>query len=319
MVVSALPPDDRRALSASTELATSPAAAPPVPLQLARTLAEAGRGTMVHVDSNGQVRSPMRYHVLTGIAYGTSLGIALVGATLYTTIFGPLWGMLAGLAFGAAFLIGTSRRRRLVRIAALISDGRLDEAEQHCRRVLDGRWMPRAQRATAHHNLAMIEARRGRFEAALEEVRAAIRLCHKALGKNLQETLLAYAEINILVNLGRVGEARGRLISRGAVPEGDYLRLVHWSADLAVQFGEGRATIAEDDLWSRSRAVLGLAGASNLLALCAWAYALHGDDAMSDHLLTEAVDRAAPESTSTFPSLWTWVEGRRPRLEAPAD
>jgi hypothetical protein len=33
---------------------------------------------------------------------------------------------------------------------------------------------------------------------------------------------------------------------------------------------------------------------------------------MADHLAAEALDRATPDSPVTFPSLWKWLEARRP-------
>ena len=283
----------------------------PVELRLADSLESAGRGTFVHIDGKGQVRSPARYRVMTALAYGLSGGAILASTLLYVDIFGPLGG-LVGLVLGGAFAIGVRRGRRMIRAAALVQSERLAEAEQLCTETLAGRFVPRRLRAAAHQNLAAIATRRGQFEAALDHVRKAIQLRHSALRpKNVLVDILAYAEVTLLVNLGRVGEARTRLEARGMVPDGDFLRVQHWTADLYVQFAERRLTLDEDGLWERANAALRITGAAHLLALCSWGYTVRVDEDMSQHLLEQAIDRAEPSTAITFPSLWRWVEERR--------
>jgi len=204
----------------------------------------------------------------------------------------------------------------MVRAAALIQADRLEEAEVLCQQMLGARFVPKRLRAAAHQNLAAIATRRGEFETALDHVRKAIRLRHSALrAKNVLVDILSYAEVTLLVNLGRVGEARARMDARGTVPEGDFLRVQHWTADLYVQFSEGQLRLEDDALWERSQAALRITGASHLLALCSWAYTLRRDDDMSTHLLTEAIDRAEPSTAVSSPSLWRWVEQRRATLD----
>jgi hypothetical protein len=123
--------------------------------------------------------------------------------------------------------------------------------------------------------------------------------------------VLAYLEIALLVNLGRTGEARARLDGRGTPPQGNYLKVQHWTADLYVQFAEGRCTIDEDQLWERSHAALQITGAAQLLALCSWAYGERRDAEMAAHLLDQAVDRAEPGMAQRAPALWRWVETKK--------
>lgn len=290
---------------------------PPARLRLAGSLDQLRHGMLVHVDEQGQVRSPARYRALSLLDFAVSAGAASLGTALYATFFGPFAGGLAALFLGGTVLISSQRRRRVEQVAAFIAEGRLVEAEALCRRLLSARLLPARAAAAAHHGLSVVAARRGDFGEALLEVRAALHLHRRALRRGLSLDLLAYAEIGLLVNLGRVSEARTRLSARGAVPEGDYLRVLHWSADLAVQFAEQRLAIDDDELWSRSRRALELLGMPHLLALCAWGSAARGDESLSDHLLAEAIDRATPECAATFPSLWRWVEARRPRLSPP--
>ena len=210
-----------------------------------------------------------------------------------------------------AVVVGERRRRRLGQAATLIGKGRLIEAEALCREVLGGRGGARALMAAAHHDLSVIATRRGDQEEALLHLRAAIRLAHSAWRRSVQVEVLAYQEIRLLVALGRVGEARARMQARGDEPEGDYLRLLHATAELAVCFGENVPPRDEDVLWERSRAALRISqGAVELLGLCAWAFDRRGDGDMADHLAGEARERAEAEDRAALPALWAWIDQR---------
>jgi hypothetical protein len=283
---------------------------PKLQLKLARTLEEAGPGTLVYLDGEGQVRSPTHARAMSALSYGAAGAIVAAATAFYLAAFGPL-GALAGVALGGALWLRVSRNKRMVRAVTLIQADQLDEAEVLCRRTLSGRLVPRQLRAVAHQNLSAIATRRGDFETALGELRKAIRLRHSVLRRSVMLDVLAYLEIALLVNLGRVGEARARLDGRGAAPEGNYLRVQHWTADLYVQFAEGRLALDEDQLWERSHAALQITGAAQLLALCAWGYAERRDAEMSSHLLEQAVDRAEQGMDKRAPLLWRWVESRR--------
>jgi len=300
------------------EALASAAPAPARPrLQLAPSLEGLRQGMLVHVDEAGQVRSPARYRALRLLDLGASTAAALLGSALYASFFGPLAGALAAGFFGATVLVSARRRGQMERIAALVAEGRLGEAEALCRRLLAQRLLPARVAAAAHQGLSVVATRRGDFAEALGEVRVALHLLRRWRRGGLHAELLAYSEVGLLVNLERVDEARAALAARGRVPAGDYLRVLHWSAELAVQFAAGVVEIDEDELWTRSRRALHLVGLPHLLALCAWASAARGDDGMSDHLLAEALDRATSDSAVTFPALWRWVDGRRARLAGP--
>ncbi len=277
-------------------------------LRLAPNLEQAGPSNLVHIDGKGEVRSPARYRALTALTYGITGAAAVAATVMYTEAFGPL-GTVVGLLFVGTFGMGLARGRRMNLAAMLIQENRLDEAETLCRATLAGQIVPRRLRAAAHQNLSAIAARRGDFEPALSELRRAIQLRHSPFRRSVYLEVLAYVEIGLLVNLGRVGEARARLDSRGAVPDGNYLRVQHWTAELFVQFAEGRLEIDDDELWLRSQAALRITGAAQLLALCAWAFAQRGDEEMRRHLIEQAVERADPQVAIRLPTLWHWVSG----------
>ena len=95
------------------------------------------------------------------------------------------------------------------------------------------------------------------------------------------------------------------------MPDGDFLRTLHWTADLAVQFAESQLVLDEDELWERSGMALRITGAATLLALCGWAYAQRGEAEMADHLIAEAMERSDGDTATGFPRLWAWARDRR--------
>ena len=122
--------------------------------------------------------------------------------------------------------------------------------------------------------------------------------------------MVEYAEIITLVNLGRVGEARQRFDQKqGKVPEGDYLRMQHWGAELYVCLAEGEHRLDPEQLHQCAIAALKITGAAALLGLSAWAHWKLGDTDQAWHLLNEAYDRRqGVRLERALPLLWTWME-----------
>src|SRR6201999_1389498 len=101
------------------------------------------------------------------------------------------------------------------------------------RKMLGSRRCPRHVAALAGQNLGAIYNRRGNFEEGLQHQRASMALYACANARSPMRQVVEYAEMITLVNLGRAGEARQRLDQKhGVVPEGDYLRLQHWGAEV---------------------------------------------------------------------------------------
>jgi hypothetical protein len=122
--------------------------------------------------------------------------------------------------------------------------------------------------------------------------------------------MVSLAEVTTLVNLGRTGEARQRLEQlRGHLPDGNYLRLQFWVAELYVCFAEGEHRFDADQLHERARTALGITGAASLLGLCAWAHYTSGDHDQAWHLLSEALDRRPGQLIDRLlPKLHAWME-----------
>ncbi|MEO6954108.1 MAG: DUF456 domain-containing protein [Polyangia bacterium] len=301
------------ALAPHRESALAPLNLPagPAPsMELASSLASAPPRAFVHVDSEGQVRSPARYKVLQAVSYAAA-GSVVAGVTgIYGALLGPP-GILIGLGLGAYLAWHVRRGRRLQEAVTLLAHDRIDEAEQALNEVRFSFRCPRPLRAMAEQNLGAIASRRKDYEAALEHQRTALVLYARMRRKNPMRQLTEYAEEVTLVNLGRTGEARQRFDARSAEGStlGDYLRLQHWIAELYIHMAEGSHRIDGDELHARARIGLQISGAAALLGLLAWAEHEAGDVEFAWHLLREALDRRRQlHIREGLPLLCAWMD-----------
>jgi len=310
----ATPPSETQggALVSRSEAALAPLLPPaPAPsMQLAGSLASAPPRAFLHVDSDGQVRSPARYKALQAVSYAAA-GSVVAGVTgIYGALLGPP-GVLIGLGLGAYLAWHVRRGRRLQEAVALLAHDRLDEAEQALNEVRYSFRCPRPLRAMAEQNLGSIASRRGDYETALEHQRNALVLYARMRRKNPMRQLTEYAEVVTLVNLGRTGEARQRFDARAGegAPIGDYLRLQHWVADLYISLAEGGHRVDGDELHARARVALQVSGAAALLGLLSWAELESGDRDFAWHLLREAFDRRRQlHLKEGLPLLAAWMD-----------
>ena len=279
------------------------------PLVLARTLEDAPPRAFVHVDNQGRVRSPARFRALQAVSYGAA-GMLAIGAPLaYGTLLGvPALGIGLAACMTTFYAWQFRRARRIELAARLLAHDRLDEAEAECQAVLGSWGCPRALRALAERTLALVLVRRGHLEEALGHQRTAMTLYARMRSRSLYARCVRYDEVATLVGIGRVGEARQRLEQLGAVPEGEYLRLHHWTGDLYVSFGEGEHRLTPEELHERTHVALGINRATVLLALLSWAHLQRGDEDMAWHLLREAFDRWDQfPIDKAMPKLWDWM------------
>ena len=302
------PPDAERALV--------PAGRLQIPeTQLAESLETAGPKSLVYVDATGRVRSPAHYRLVSAVAWVVPAALIACTGIFYGVFFGPLAGALAG---GAVLALTAWRVRpfRILRQATrLMVHDRLDEAEALLDRLV-GRRLPAATRAEALYRLAVIALRRGDQAAALERVREVLAVQVNAGRANRLSRRYLYAEINCLINLDRVAEARQRFARlQGPAPEGDYLRLAHWTAELHLAFAEGKHTLSADELHERARVALRITMAGALLGLLSWAHVEIGDRDQAWHLLREAYDRMDDvHLDKTMPRLYAWLESHKKYL-----
>jgi tetratricopeptide (TPR) repeat protein len=301
---------------------TAPARTGPVDdeeLELAPSLEAAKPRSFVHIDGRGQVRSPARYRALQALSYGAAATIVAGVTLVYGAILGAP-GVLIGAGLGAWISWHVFRRRKLQKAARLLVNGELDEAEKLLTEIGRSFRLPRLERALVEQQLGAIAVRRGDYEEALRRQRNAMQIyarSHRFGRRSPFARTVEYAEIVTLVNLGRDGEARQRLEQRREVPEGDYLRVQHWAAELYVLFAEGEHRLSADELHERSRTALSITSAAALLGLCAWAQLHAGEEDYAQLLLREAFDRVEGTAIDkAMPRLWAWMESERANLPA---
>lgn len=291
----------------------------PVPkMVLARDLAASTPRSFVHVDRKGQVRSPARYKAIQALSYGSIAALLGGAAVLYGVVLGPIGVVVA---LGAGVLVGFNIRRvhGLQKAARLLLHDRVEEAQP----ILEGlakKRLARRIRALVEQNLAACHSRRGRFAEALEHERASIALHARSRRADPLASSVQYAELLTLVNLDRAVEARALFAQRHPrVPDGDYLRVLHWAAELYICLAEGGHALAEDDLHERTRTALGITSAAALLGLLAWAHHHAGDLEQAWLCLREAEDRRPGVPIErTLPKLEAWIAMHREAAMAAA-
>lgn len=288
------------------------------PMQLARSLEEAGPRTFVYIDNQGRVRSPVQYRAMQVMSYSLLAGILLGGSALYSYLLGPQ-GLIFGLVFGLAIGRNLFYTRQINRAALLSSHDRLDEAEIILRRLLRRRFLGRRLKALCYHNMGAVATRRGDHEQALSHLREAIRLYQAAWPKSPHLRSCQYGEVIALCNLGRADEAQKRWAALPRQSEGDYLLVKSWTTELYVAFAADQPPPADSELWERARRALRITSSSALLSLCSWAFLRAKDQDIAWHLLREAYDRLDGEPLFLImPPLWRWMEQSRPLAGAVA-
>ncbi len=277
---------------------------------LARDLDSAAEGQWVHVDRKGRVRSVRRYRLLQATS-----GVGVVFVASIPVVYGLMLGPVgAAIGLGVTGMVGLRAWpvRRLRRSAELIENDRLDEAEQLLLKVARGRTVARQFKATAILNLGVIEVRRGNPEGALTFVRRASPLFGRGKRRPFTGRKADYFEAQVLATLGRTKEAQSVIAGCGDPPEGEYLRVVHWSVELYVCLCAGGHELTSDELHERALKGLSMTTGVGLIALSAWAHKQAGDDDQAEHLLTEARDRMTRlqqrRIRESMPALVTWLE-----------
>jgi hypothetical protein len=291
-------------------------------MDLAPSLEKASSRSFVHIDGHGQVRSPARYRALNALSYGAAATLVTLVTVAYGALLG-LPGVLLGLGLGGWIGWHVRRRMRIQDAVRHMVHDQLDEAETILKEILSSFRLPRRDRALAEQNLAGVYSRRGDYEEALRHQRIAMQLYAKASLLGSRRPLVRvveYAEVMTLVNLNRVGEARHRL-ERLQMPQGDYLRVLHWAAEMYVGLCDNDHRLTIDELHERSRVALTMTGGAALLGLCAWANLFSRQEDEAWHLLREAYDRqTGMKLDKTMPHLWKWMEAHRIKAgAAPAD
>jgi hypothetical protein len=215
---------------------------------IADSLDRARPGQLVYAGRDGSILSPARARRRTaavlGLA-GASFALGVAVSIAYLPIMLVPYGLIGG---RAALTIRATRV--LNQVAVLMQDGRLDDARALAEPIARAWWMPRMWRGLALYRLAWCAVYERDYERAL----ALVRESRPRLSPRMVHARVArYAEVQILVSLDRLDEARALFATLGSVPDGELLRVAHWETELYLAFANGRHELDDDALHDRVR------------------------------------------------------------------
>lgn len=276
---------------------------------IASDLDRAGKGQLVYVGRDGEVKNPVAVQKRQLAAYVTFGGITAAGVALAATSFPVLVPFY--LALGGRFL-GTVRAVKRVNEASVaLSKGDSITGRALAEPVTRAWWAPSRVRALAELRVAIADALEGHGEKALDRVRHAR---SKLSPRLIQHQFSYYTEINLLTALGRTKEARAVFEARGDVPNGEVLKLSYWIAQMHLWVAEppSRLDLDDGELHDRMRKGLSMTAGADLLLLCAWAYAFKGEHDEARFSWRQARDREGSQRLDiSMPKLAVWMEQYR--------
>jgi hypothetical protein len=300
---------------------------------IATDLDRAGKGQLVYVGRDGEVKHPAQVRNRQIVAYVTFGGITAAGVALAATSFPVLVPFY--LALGGRFF-GTVRAVKRVNEASVaLSKGDSATGRALAEPVTRAWWAPTRVRALAELRVAIADALDGHGEQALDRVR---RARGKLSPRLIQHQFSYYTEINLLTALGRTKEARNLLESRGPVPTGEVLKLSHWIAQMHLWVTEHapkplgdtpfpdpakhkELEIDDTELHERMRKGLSMTAGADLLLLCAWCYAYRGEHDDARFVYRQAKEREGSHRLDVaMPKLALWIDEYRkehPDLDTP--
>ena len=284
---------------------------------IARDLDKAGKGQLVYVGRDGEVKDPTGVRNRQVAAYVAFGGITAAGVALAASSFPLLIPFY--LVLGGRFL-GTIRAVKRVNEASVaLSNGDSLAGRALAEPVARAWWAPGRVRALAQLRVAIADALDGRGEAALERVRAAR---SKLSPRLIQHQFSYYTEINLLTALGRTKEAKLVLDHRGGVPSGEVLKLSHWIAEMHLAVADAASPRIDDvELHDRMRKGLSMTAGRDLLLLCAWAYAQRNEHDEARFAWRQAMEREGSQRLEVaMPKLAAWMveyKQEHPQLDAP--
>ena len=286
---------------------------------IARDLDKAGKGQLVYVGRDGEVKDPSgvrNRQVAAYIAFGgiTAAGVALAATSFPLLI--PFYLALGGRFFGTVRAV-----KRVNEASVALSNGNSLEGRALAEPVARAWWAPGRVRALAELRVAIADALDGKGEQALDRVR---RARSKLSPRLIQHQFSYYTEINLLTALGRTKEARVVLEARGPIPVGEVLKLSYWIAQMHLFCAEGgipNGVLDDNELHDRMRKGLSMTAGRDLLLLCAWAYAHRGEHDEATFSWRQAKDREGSHSLEVaMPKLTEWMTkylADHPEIDAP--
>ncbi len=273
---------------------------------IARDLDRAGKGQLVYVGRDGEVKDPSGVRNRQLVAYLAFGGITAAGVALAATSFPlliPFYLALGGRFFGTVQAV-----KKVNEASVALSNGNSLEGRALAEPVARAWWAPGRVRALAELRVAIADALDGKGEQALDRVR---RARAKLSPRLIQHQFSYYTEINLLTALGRTKEARVVLEARGPIPMGEVLKLSYWIAQMHLFCAEGgipNGVLDDSELHDRMRKGLSMTAGRDLLLLCAWAYAHRGEHDEATFAWRQAKDREGSHRLEVaMPKLTEWM------------
>ncbi len=289
---------------------------------IARDLDKAGKGQLVYVGRDGEVKDPKGVRNRQVAAYVAFGGITVAGVALAASAFPLLIPFY--LALGGRFICTVRAVQKVNEASVALSNGDSLEGRALAEPVAKAWWAPGRVRALAELRVAIADALEGKGEAALERVRKAR---SKLSPRLIQHQFSYYTEINLLTALGRTKEARVVLDARGPIPTGEVLKLSYWIAQMHLFVAEGSApttgpnALEDTELYDRMRKGLSMTAGRDLLLLCAWVYAQRGEHDDAQFAWKQAKDREGSQRLEVaMPKLAEWMKAylvEHPTLDDP--
>ena len=286
---------------------------------IASDLDKAGKGQLVYVGRDGEVKNPARVRTQQLVQYVAFGGISAAGVALAATSFPvlvPFYIVLGGRFFGTVRAV-----QRVNEASVALSKGDAVRGRELAEPVTRGWWLPGRVRALAELRVAIADALDGKGNDALDRVRRARARLSPRL---IQHQFSYYTEINLLTALGRTKEARAVLDARGPVPSGEVLKLSYWIAQMHLFVADGAipsGQLDDAELHERMRKGLSMTAGKDLLLLCAWAYAQRGEHDEAAFAWREAKDREGSQRLDVaMPTLAAWMAAyaeAHPELDEP--
>src|SRR5258708_2275865 len=193
-----MPDDDRKS---PDNLALVPTAGGETALarpMIATDLDRAGKGQLVYVGRDGEVKHPgtvRNRQIASYIAFGTVSAAGTVWAAATFPVLVPFYLLLGG-----RFLSTVRAVRRVNEASVALSRGDAVAGRALAEPVTRAWWAPGRVRALAELRVAIADALEGKGEQALDRVRQArVKLSPRLI----QHQFSYYTEINLLTALGR--------------------------------------------------------------------------------------------------------------------
>jgi hypothetical protein len=278
--------------------------------RVADSLDRAEAGQLVYAGRDGTIIPAARAR-RRGAAVLALAGASFAAGVAVSVAYFPLM-LIPYALIGARAAVTIRATRQLNQVAVLMQEDRVADARAIAEPIARAWWMPRMWRGLALYRLAWCAM----YERDYPEALALVRRARARLSPRMVHArVAAYGEIQILVSLDRLAEARAQLGKLGAVPDGELLRVAHWETELYLAFATGVHALDDDALHERVRKALAMNRSRLFLILLAWAHEKSGDADQMGFLLAQAEERRTERDRIPV-KVEAWLEQHpAPKLE----